>query len=287
MGLANAQTSSDTTIYHWGKSKITVTTEKGSNDIKTLRVTSDLKRKKAQQKVYSVDTTITYRINPHAAESKAIHKYYRHSKKVHTHWGGLDLGVNGYLNTEGGTRPSNPAMMLNYSNSRYFAINFLKFDGRLIGNNLFFVTGLGINWYSYRFSNNYTLNAHSASFSATENNNLDYCKNKLGITYLTAPLLLEVHMGEKNKVHLAVGASLSYKIDAWVKQKYEDANGEDHKTKVKDNFNLSPFNVNGMLRVGYGDFTLFGNYSFTQLFEKGSSGPELYPFSVGVRLVGW
>jgi hypothetical protein len=39
------------------------------------------------------------------------------------------------------------------------------------------------------------------------------------------------------------------------------------------------------LRVGYGDFVLYANYSLTDFFQKGK-GPDITPFTIGVRVIG-
>jgi hypothetical protein len=39
------------------------------------------------------------------------------------------------------------------------------------------------------------------------------------------------------------------------------------------------------MRVGYGNVTLFGSYTLTDLFKEGQ-GPRVKPFSVGLTLSG-
>ena len=48
---------------------------------------------------------------------------------------------------------------------------------------------------------------------------------------------------------------------------------------------LNKTRVSGMARVGYGNFSLYGSYSFTPLFKDGL-GPEVRPFSIGLTLSG-
>jgi hypothetical protein len=43
--------------------------------------------------------------------------------------------------------------------------------------------------------------------------------------------------------------------------------------------------LSGMVRVGYGHFSLFGSYQFTPLFKEGG-GPVVRPFSIGLTLSG-
>ena len=44
--------------------------------------------------------------------------------------------------------------------------------------------------------------------------------------------------------------------------------------------------MSATVRGGVGWFNLFATYSLTPLFESGR-GPELYPFTVGVTLLGF
>ena len=62
-------------------------------------------------------------------------------------------------------------------------------------------------------------------------------------------------------------------------------NGDRNKIRNNDDFNLNPFRVNASVRLGYGSFVLFANYSLTSMF-KNNEGPDLMPFSAGVRIVG-
>ena len=59
-----------------------------------------------------------------------------------------------------------------------------------------------------------------------------------------------------------------------------------HKEKDKQSFNTNPFRVSATVRGGVGWFNVFATYSLTPLFENGR-GPELYPFTVGVTLLGF
>ena len=69
-----------------------------------------------------------------------------------------------------------------------------------------------------------------------------------------------------------------------MKYKYR-LEGDTKKEKDKQDFNVNPFRVSLTARMGYGWFNVFATYSLTQLFEDGR-GPELYPFTIGITLLG-
>ena len=78
---------------------------------------------------------------------------------------------------------------------------------------------------------------------------------------------------------------LGYRLGSKTKQKYEE-NDKTQKVKDRNDYNLNDFRLNAVVRLGYGDFTVFASYSLTELFED-NKGPELYPFTVGISLVSF
>ena len=114
---------------------------------------------------------------------------------------------------------------------------------------------------------------------------ISYNRNKLRTTSVTMPLLLEFNTHKKNRrsFHLAAGVTLNYNFRAKVLKEFEQ-NGYDFTVNRTDDYNINPFRYSATVRAGYGDFTIFANYALTGLFEN-NKGPELFPFSVGIRLV--
>lgn len=119
-------------------------------------------------------------------------------------------------------------------------------------------------------------------------------KYKLSTAYAEAPIELRwsSNPAENGKsVKVAVGAKVGLMLSAWTKGKKlqtaadQDLNGGDYieKLKSKNFFNTTRLAVTG--RLGYGHFTLFGTYQFTQLFEEGR-GPNVKPFSIGLTISG-
>jgi hypothetical protein len=105
------------------------------------------------------------------------------------------------------------------------------------------------------------------------------------MSFVNVPLLLEFNTSDKphKSFHIAAGVIGGYKLTSRTKREYE-IDGAAVKEIKKDDYNINPFRLDATVRVGYGDFTLFGTYSLTTLFER-NKGPELYPFSVGIRIM--
>lgn len=238
---------------------------------------------------------------------------WRKKRKRKNHWAGVDLGINGFFDANGSLDLSNPSnyeltrpqlvtqfMELNYQKSWTVSVNFMEFFIPIKEHHFGLVTGLGTEWNNYELKHNVYLNPEGGSHVFTEvdeyNKNytwgeidtvFNYSKNRFKTWFINAPLLLEVNTGDDadRSFHLSAGAILGYNLQTKMKYKYND-NGDEKKYKDKDDFNTNPFRVSLTARAGYGWFNVFATYSLTPLFENGK-GPKLYPFTVGVTLLGF
>lgn len=214
-------------------------------------------------------------------------------KKFNGHWAGFDLSINGLLNSDGkidypesGQNDTYKYMDLNYGKSIGVNINFFEQNINLIKQHLGLVTGLGMSWNNYRFSNSNTVLTHNGEFGGYLDTDpaRDYDKSKLVVTYLKVPLMLEYQTNSKmksNSFHIAGGVEGDLRLWSHSKIKY---NG--NKSKDKNDFYLNPFKLNAIARIGWGYINLFGSYSFTPLFRS-DKGPDAYPFEIGVTLAGF
>jgi len=205
------------------------------------------------------------------------------------HWAGISVGVNGYMSAPGTINLSNKNayMDLNYGRSFNFQFNLFEKQFKIVRNNLKIVTGFGIDYHSYQLSNKTNLNPDTSyTYGRLDStNNFEYKKNRLRNTYLQIPLLIELNSSNNpaKSFHIAFGVIGQYLIASRTKQILEQNNFEIEKIR-KDNYNMSPFAAKAHVNFGYRGFTVFGEYSLTTLFQAGK-GPELYPFSVGIRVI--
>jgi Outer membrane protein beta-barrel domain len=235
---------------------------------------------------------------PSVQSDSLSHQRQKPSKKEFIHWAGLDLGVcmlstidnKLKISAETDSALMNNFLDLNYSKSLFFSFNPLEKNFRLYRNYLNLVTGAGIEWNSYNFKRNITLNP-DAPYISTSNtmiapDSIKYQKNKLKVTYLKVPLLIELNTNSENpekSFHISGGVEFAYKIASKTKQKYE-INGYEVNTKRKDDYHLADFKYSGVVRIGYGNyFTLFANYGLSQVFEN-NNGPALFPLTMGVSI---
>ncbi|MES2566001.1 MAG: DUF2807 domain-containing protein [Bacteroidota bacterium] len=205
------------------------------------------------------------------------------------HWGGFGMGVNGWLSNGSFSMPKGQEYMaLNYGKSLNFQLNLEK-DIHLYKNYVNLVLGLGFEWNQYEFSNKTRLNPDSAyTYGVIDSSNIyNYKKNRLKTTFVNVPVLLEFNTNKnpKKAFHIAVGAIGGYKLGSRTRQILE-LKGNDIKFIKKDDYNINPFRVNAHASIGYHNFTLYADYALTPLFENGK-GPELYPFTIGVKIISF
>ena len=206
------------------------------------------------------------------------------------HWSGFGMGVNGWLSNGNISMPKGQEYMrLNYGKSLNFQLNPFEKDIHLYKNYINLVIGLGFEWNQYEFSNKTRLNPDSSyTFGDIDSTNtFSYKKNRLKSTFVNVPLLLEFNTNKdpEKAFHLAFGVIGGYKLGSRTRQIVEQ-NGREIKYIKKDDYNLNPFRVNAHASVGYRGVTLFADYALTPLFENGK-GPELYPFTIGVKLISF
>ena len=202
------------------------------------------------------------------------------------HWAGLEFGMNLFHQEDyslyNEVTPPVPEdfMDLRYGKSIAVNLNFAEFAFKNEANNFGLVTGLGFSFMDFTFDQPLTIEKLGGSGVIVpvllEPDGLK--KSKLNVSYITAPLMVEVktplRMGS-SRLYLAGGVIGGLNIGSHTKFKYKN-----DKEKDKSNFNINTFKYDLTGRIGFGDFCVFVNYSMTPLFETGR-GPELYPVTFG------
>jgi hypothetical protein len=204
-------------------------------------------------------------------------------------WAGIDLGVAGYLSPQQslGMQFEHRDFELDYARSRTWNINFLEKNLKLYRHNIGVVTGLGTSFTRYHFYNRQTVVNPYADSTFISPMALITRKHFLSTMFLTAPLLLEfnTHRNPSKSLHFAAGVVGGYRLGSRNVQLVE-VFGRRARNSTRDDFNINPFNLSATARFGHGNLTFFATYSLTELFVTGR-GPELYPFTAGIRLFGF
>jgi Outer membrane protein beta-barrel domain len=202
-----------------------------------------------------------------------------------THWAGIDLGINGYMvpeyNLDLGKK--NNYLELDYAKSRVISFNLKEYKIRIAKDYFGLATGFGIQYNNYILNNKSLLQFGNDTITTYSDTTIkDLSKNKLRATYLRIPLLLEFNTSEnyKKSFHLAAGVVGGVNIGSMYKIKYT-RDDKDQKDKSKGLKVFNPFQLDAMVRFGYGEFTLFGTVGLLPLFQE-NDGPELNTFSAGI-----
>lgn len=209
----------------------------------------------------------------------------RKSKKSEAHWAGLDFGFNVLLDeNRENTFADNPYWKNDAAKSQVWNLNILEHKFNFGTPYVGLTTGLGFNWTSVAFNNNYILQSTADSvFAITDTVNV-YSKNKLKASYLTVPLMLEFNTSadEDKSFYLAAGVVGGVRLTSKTKREGE-FDGKEFKEKVKGPYNLNSFKLDAAARLGYGNWGVFANYSLLPLFDQGKT-VDLYPLTFGLSL---
>lgn len=204
--------------------------------------------------------------------------------------GMLDIGLSGYLNEDTGfNMPSELEYMeqqfTNSTHVGWHAIN-VKLPLAAKGKPVYFgiSTGLGLNFSSYGFENDFRLDTDAATFQeAVLFTDEAFDKNVLNANYVAVPVLLEFNSNPKKSsksFNLSVGYSHNFLLSANQRLK----NKGSRRVKVKDNFHLRK--NYGMVegRIGYGPLNFYVQYGLDNMFQD-NEGPELRPINIGVNII--
>jgi hypothetical protein len=240
--------------------------------------------------------------------------FSRKKGKYNGHWAGIDFGWNGYVNPDFNMTFPQDQQYLNLRTSRSMMVNLNPFELNLnlVKNHFGLTSGLGFSLNNYYFSNSYMLIPDSLSLVAykivdEKGNAADMRVNKLYVGWLTVPVLFEYQTNPKikaNSFHVSLGVIGGIRLEAYQKMEFknadnmtyylQDQNGKTVGTLYIDNkcerkhseFHLNPFKLDATMRVGWSFLNFWTTYSISPMFLN-NQGPELYPWTVGITLLGW
>ena len=209
------------------------------------------------------------------------------------HWAGVEIGINGFANVDYNTYPAdkNGFLKNDLLRSNILNLNILQYSRGIqrTRNTIGLVTGLGLSLQSYHLNKN-------TSIAVDENRKIypttlyfdSNQKSKLGTVFLEVPLLLEFQVPihhSPNRFYVSTGLVGAKRLEAHTKIKYRK-DGHREKLKSPGTYSIRDYKASGTIRVGYRGINLFANYDLVSLFED-RKGPELYPFSLGIRLISF
>ncbi len=236
-------------------------------------------------------------------------------RRFNGHWGGVELGINGYLTPDFDANfgKEYDYLSLRYEKSIAVNLNLWEQDFSLNrAKTLGFITGLGLSFNNYRFTQPTYLSPDSLNLSGFYMRGVSVRKSKLTAMYLSLPLIFEIQTNnphQRKRVHFGLGAIVNARLRSHTKIYFNEANkqyrledpvtgipsfnyyttpnnGNRNIVKSFDSFSLQPFRIDATARIGFGPLNIFATYGLTQMFQK-ERGPELYNWVIGITLAGW
>jgi hypothetical protein len=209
------------------------------------------------------------------------------------HWAGIELGVNGFANADYSLYPAaeNDFLENDVLRSHILNLNILQYSKGLqqTRNTVGLVTGIGLSLQSYRLNNSTTITRDENRKVIPKTLLFDSNqKSKLSSVYLEVPLLVEFQipiMHHANRMYISAGVTGAKRLESHTKIKYRK-DGKREKLKSPGDYSMYDYKVSGTVRMGYRWINLFASYDFAPLFEN-RRGPELYPYSVGIKLLSF
>lgn len=168
---------------------------------------------------------------------------------------------------------------------RGFAMSIM-YDFPIKTSHFSFAAGLGINSQNVYFDNQ-VMNFKDSSTQVFMENSSTYKRYKFNTTRLEMPLEIRFFGNNKNRnlgFKAAIGANVGLILGSHTKGVIGSGT-----SKIIDQVNTRRFaeqwNIAPTMRIGYGNFSIYGSYSITPIFKE-NSGPQLLPFSLGICITG-
>lgn len=234
--------------------------------------------------VYSNDISITRRsrrsrrINGFWDREWGIDKYY--PRRGTENFVNVYLGLNNYLQDDE-LPNSNSLLSLQPLTSWYAGVNFDNVTH--VFGPLYLDWGAGVSIQDFSFENTRVrLQKGASDITLTEDANITGRKAKLSMSHINLHFVPTISFGRYRSFRVGFGGYAGYRIGAHAKYKYDDAEGDKQKEKIKDNWFINPFRYGVRATVGWDFFDLFFNYDLTELFEDDINAPRLNPVTFGV-----
>lgn len=170
---------------------------------------------------------------------------------------------------------------------------YLCYDFPISKSHFSFAAGLGVSSSNIYF--NKQVAVMNEASSTIEFRTLDtpaasyYKRSKLSTTYLEAPFELRYFANNDNRnrgFKMAVGMHVGLLMNAHTKTKHSGPGISDLIVeKVSTTRYVQKWRFEPVVRIGWGNFSVYGTYSISALFDDGA-GPEVYPYSIGISISG-
>ena len=231
------------------------------------------------------------------------------------HWGGIDFGMNGYVNKNNNANFGNEYDYLSLQYEKSFNVNLNLYEQNFSlnkENTIGLITGIGLSYNDYRFANQVYLDPSQNSLKGYYIVNTSVKKSKLSVFYADIPLILEFQSKNQfrnKRFFFGFGVIANVRLRSHSKIYFNDASHayalqdpatgtvlpDTYRTPDRNNrnivknvnsFDLNPFRFDGTVRLGFRWISLYATYALSPMFQAGR-GPDLRQWSAGITLLKW
>ncbi len=275
------------TLIITGSLSIACAIAQDSETEKTASTASDTTKLKIGKKRILIMNNDQIDIGAYKTEANDTLNENEDEMKENRCWGGIELGIAGYATPSHTLKPAPDFDFLELDYARSVSLNINPLEGKikLIKKYVALISGIGLGFNSYAFKKDIVLDPDAQVIAALTDSAVTYQKNKLKTSWVNVPVMLAFNtsVNPKKSWRLAFGLVGGFKLGSKTKQKYTEGNTK-YKPKIKADYNLLPYHYSARAVVGYGKVNIYASYALSSFFEE-DEGPELHPFTVGVRLM--
>ncbi len=225
-----------------------------------------------------IKTTLNSRVDSTTSNKKNLYN---------GQWQGFDIG---YMSTNKSAQWSNKVLQ-----STSIGLNVFEYKIPLFKQYIGITTGFGFNFKTFTFGDDYSILSTDSTIDLvlgypSLNPSLigvDFTikSSTLNQGFFQIPLLLDfsTKKNQKKSISLAVGVVGGIRLFTNHRLQGKYSNGDKFNNVIRDNkyFHTNLLSLDGMVRVAYGPFGLFGTYSLNGLF-KNDAVEKISPISIGL-----
>ena len=267
--IVTAQEQEKSTLYIDQSGENSVTTNNGALLLNIAGLNLEFGDKKE---------TLEPNYGTYTSKSGKVNLSYSGSSKTSIdHIALIELGTNVLANADYSLYTPEEAVMLPFGNRKsvYCAINLITMSAALTKNRaLGFEMGFGFGIENYAFAGKYSMEYREGMMHPIALEGDQIKKSQLQLSYIHMPFLLNWNI--KHKFFIAAGVNLDIGIGSALRYKKP-------RTIISGTVTVNPIQVGATARIGYGKLYGFVNYSFMEMFKRGT-GPGGNRLSAGVGL---
>jgi hypothetical protein len=165
---------------------------------------------------------------------------------------------------------------------------YLCYDFPIKNSNFSFAAGAGIASSNIYLKNQVAVLNDTITAIQFRTEPYDYKRFKLNTTYLEAPFELRYFSNKLNRnkgIKAGIGLKVGTLLSSHTKSK-RGIGGKPVVEKVSTKRYLESYRYSATLRIGYGNFSLYGQYALSNLFKLNNGPENMKPFQIGICLSG-